>query len=52
MVLKLDGRDVKLKSELKKGLRFFIFYILPFFLISAFIEVFITPFFISIVIQL
>ena len=52
MVLKLDGRDVKLKSELKKGLRFFIFYILPFFLISAFIEAFITPFFISIVIQL
>mgnify|MGYP001031570593 CR=1 FL=1 len=51
-VLKLDGRDIKLKSELKKGLKFFIFYILPFFLLAAFIEAFITPFFISIVIQL
>jgi stage II sporulation protein M len=50
-VLKLDGRDIKLKSELKRGLKFFAFYILPFFLLSALIEAFITPFFISIVIQ-
>jgi len=49
-VLKLDGRGIKLKSELKKGLKFFIFYILPLFLLSAFIEAFITPFFISTVI--
>ncbi|MCP8314337.1 MAG: stage II sporulation protein M [archaeon] len=47
-VLKLDGKDVKLKSELKNGLRFFILYILPLFLLSAFIEAFITPLFINI----
>ncbi|MGB9659402.1 MAG: stage II sporulation protein M [Nitrososphaerales archaeon] len=47
-VLKLDGRDIKLKSELKNGLRFFILFILPLFLLSAFIEAFITPILISI----
>jgi len=47
-VFKLDGKDVKLKSELKNGLRFFILYILPLFLLSAFTEAFITPFFINI----
>ncbi|MCP8313914.1 MAG: stage II sporulation protein M, partial [archaeon] len=46
MVLKLDGKDVKLKSELRNGLRFFILYILPLFLLSAFVEAFVTPFFI------
>jgi stage II sporulation protein M len=47
-VLKLDGKDVKLRFELKKALRFFVLYILPLFLLSAFLEAFITPFFISI----
>lgn len=47
-VLKIDGEDIKLKSELKNGLNLFIFYILPLFLLSAFIEAFITPIFISI----
>ena len=46
-VLKLDGKDVKLKSELKNGLRFSILYILPLFLLSAFIEAFITSIVIS-----
>jgi stage II sporulation protein M len=48
-VLKLDGRDIKLKTELGNGLRFFFFYILPLFLLSAFIEAFVTPMLISIV---
>jgi len=47
-VLKLDGKDVKLRFELKKAIRFFVLYILPLFLLSAFLEAFITPFFISI----
>ncbi|MGQ9718721.1 MAG: stage II sporulation protein M [Nitrososphaerales archaeon] len=47
-VLKLDGKDVELRFELRKALRFFVLYILPLFLLSAFLEAFITPFFISI----
>lgn len=49
-VLKLDGRDIKLKSELKNGLKFFILFILPLFFLSAFIEAFITPILIGITI--
>ncbi|MEM3437180.1 MAG: stage II sporulation protein M [Nitrososphaerales archaeon] len=48
-ILKIDGKDIKLKSELKNGLNLFIFYILPLFLLSAFIEAFITPIFMGIV---
>ncbi|NWG09512.1 MAG: stage II sporulation protein M [Nitrososphaerales archaeon] len=47
-VLKLDGKDVELRFELKKALRFFVLYILSLFLLSAFLEVFVTSFFISI----
>ncbi|MEM3382511.1 MAG: stage II sporulation protein M [Nitrososphaerales archaeon] len=48
-ILKIDGRDIKLKSELRDGLKFFILYILPLFLLSSFIEAFITPIFMHIV---
>lgn len=46
---KLTGSKVELMWELKRGLRFFAKWIVPLFLLAAFIEAFITPIFVIMV---